>query len=81
MSDTSEFQTALDHVQDTESLLSTVGADRYDFGPLEEIGQKFNGLIGTFAFAKDQPGFCHFGRGDYVHRFASSQKILNYRFS
>ena len=59
MNEIDEFKTALSHVRETRQLLDNVGSDRYDFSTLEEIGQRFNGLIGTFAFAKGKEGFCH----------------------
>ena len=53
------FFEASKHVKDTIERLNHITKDRSNLKALEDIGQRFNGFIGTFAFAGDRDGFKH----------------------
>lgn len=51
------FIEASKHVKDTLSLLQELKKDATKVGNLLGIGQKFNGMIGTYAFVADKDGY------------------------
>lgn len=45
------------HVKDTIGMINELAKDKQEFKTVSLIGQRFNGLIGTFAFYGDKPGW------------------------
>ncbi|HYX36464.1 MAG TPA: hypothetical protein VE954_25435 [Oligoflexus sp.] len=45
------------HIKETVELLNSVSKDRSRLDILKQIGQRFNGIIGTFAFFVGKPGY------------------------
>jgi len=45
------------HIKETVDLLNSVSKDRSRLDILKQIGQRFNGIIGTFAFFTHKPGY------------------------
>ncbi|MFW7380690.1 MAG: hypothetical protein ACOH5I_17890 [Oligoflexus sp.] len=45
------------HLKDTVDLLNQFSADKNKREALQAVGQKFNGLVGAFAFLQDQAGY------------------------
>jgi hypothetical protein len=45
------------HIKETVELLNSVTKDRSRLDILKQIGQRFNGIIGTFSFFLNKPGY------------------------
>lgn len=45
------------HIKETVELLNSVSKDRSRLDILKQIGQRFNGIIGTFSFFLAKPGY------------------------
>ncbi|WP_141733002.1 hypothetical protein [Oligoflexus tunisiensis] len=45
------------HIKETVELLNSVSKDRSRLDILKQIGQRFNGIIGTFSFFVGKPGY------------------------
>jgi hypothetical protein len=45
------------HIKETVDLLNSVSKDRSRLDIRKQIGQRFNGIIGTFAFFVQKPGY------------------------
>jgi hypothetical protein len=45
------------HIKETVELLNSVSKDRSRLDILKQIGQRFNGIIGTFSFFITKPGY------------------------
>jgi hypothetical protein len=45
------------HIKETVELLNSVTKDRTRLDILQQIGQRFNGIIGTFSFFGGKPGY------------------------
>ncbi len=45
------------HIKETVELLNSVSKDRSRLDILKQIGQRFNGIIGTFSFFVQKPGY------------------------
>lgn len=51
------FMEASAHVKDTVDMIKAVAGNRSDLASVTNIGQRFNGIIGTFAFIKGKDGY------------------------